>query len=203
MDYLNVFKRIKTMADTGLHYADNEFDKERYAELLEISFQLMASIMDAPVEKLKNTQLPVLDYPTPQVDVRGFILNENDDILLVQEKSDKKWALPGGWADIGLSPSENVIKEVKEESGLEVEVIKLLAVYDKKCHPHPPQPHYVYKIMFLCNVVGGELKVSHDINDVNWFSVDDLPELSEDRNLKSQIRELYRLSKSDGNVVFD
>ena len=96
----------------------------------------MASIMDAPVEKLKNTQLPVLDYPTPQVDVRGFILNENDDILLVQEKSDKKWALPGGWADIGLSPSENVIKEVKEESGLEVEVIKLLAVYDKKCHPH-------------------------------------------------------------------
>lgn len=106
------------MADTGLLYCQNEFDKERYEELSELSQQLMSAILSTPIDVITNSFSPVKDYPTPMVDVRGFILNTQNEILLVQEKSDMRWSIPGGWADIGLSPTENVLKEIHEESGL-------------------------------------------------------------------------------------
>ncbi len=181
------------MADTGLLYCQNEFDKERYEELSELSQQLMSAILSTPIDVITNSFSPVKDYPTPMVDVRGFILNTQNEILLVQEKSDMRWSIPGGWADIGLSPTENVLKEIHEESGLLAEVVRLLAVYDKKNHAHPPQTHYVYKLIFHCKALTTHLNVSHDINQASWFPIHQLPPLSTDRILETQLHELYNL----------
>ena len=195
-DSVALIKRIKTMADTGLLYAENEFDRERYEELLSISHELMSTVSGMPLEKLENFYLPIEDYPTPKVDVRGLVFNEKGELLMAQEQSDHRWALPGGWCDIGFTPSEVIEKEIQEETGLEAKAIRLLAVYDKKCHPHPPEAFYVYKFNFLCEILGGELKKGHDMLDVGFFSLNDLPPLSENRNLESQIQQLCELARN-------
>ncbi|WP_430814430.1 NUDIX hydrolase N-terminal domain-containing protein [Carboxylicivirga sp. RSCT41] len=195
MDYLNTFKKIKALAETGLVYAQNGYEIERNQELVDLSQQLMSAIADQPVEAFDKYYLPPKEYPTPKVDVRALILNEDDEILLAKEMMDGRWSIPGGWADIGHSPSEVVVKEVEEETGLHSEVERVLAIYDKRCHPHPPQPWYVYKIMFLCKVTGGELRGNFDIEEAAWFALDKLPPLSEDRILESQIKELYHLAR--------
>lgn len=195
MDYLNTFKKIKALAETGLVYAQNGYEIERNQELLDLSQQLMSAIANEPIETFDRYYLPPKEYPTPKVDVRALILNEKDEILLAKEVMDGRWSIPGGWADIGFSPSEVVIKEVEEETGLHSEVERVLAIYDKRCHPHRPQPWYVYKIMFLCKVTGGELRGNFDIEEARWFALDNLPPLSEDRILESQIKELYHLAK--------
>ncbi|WP_430818029.1 NUDIX hydrolase N-terminal domain-containing protein [Carboxylicivirga marina] len=186
---------MKALAETGLVYAQNGYEVERNQELVDLSKELMAAIANKPIEAIDKFYLPPKEYPTPKVDVRALILNEKDEVLLAKEMMDGKWSIPGGWADIGHSPSEVVVKEVKEETGLESKVERVLAIYDKRCHPHPPQPWYVYKIMFLCKSTGGELRGNFDIEEANWFALDKLPPLSEDRILKSQIKELYQLAK--------
>lgn len=195
MDYLNTFKKIKALAETGLVYAQNGYEVERNQELVNLSQELISAIAQQPVEALDKFYLPPKEYPTPKVDVRALILNDDDQILMAKEKMDGRWSIPGGWADIGHSPSEVIVKEVEEETGLISEVIRVLAIYDKRCHPHPPQPWYVYKIMFLCKMTGGELRGNFDIEEANWFAIDNLPPLSEDRILASQIEELFHLAK--------
>lgn len=190
---LTLAKRIKSIADTGLLYNTNAYDRERYAELLEISHTLSSLLMEQPVEVIKNFYAPVKDYPTPKVDVRGLLLNEAGDILLVKEMADGKWTLPGGWADIGLSPGEVIVKEFREETGLAIQPARLLAVFDKKCHAHPAQPYYVYKMALLCTLTGElHFQKGFDILDVGFFPLYALPVLSEDRILRSQIELLYQ-----------
>jgi ADP-ribose pyrophosphatase YjhB (NUDIX family) len=202
--FLEYIKRIKTISDLGLIYAENDYDIDRYKELQTISFEMMSMLTDKPMDILKNFYLPVKEYPTPNVDIRGFILNENKEILMVREKTDGKWSLPGGWAEIGYTPAEVIKKEVEEETGLTINVLRPLAIYDKRCHPHPPQPIYVYKIVFLCEQSGGYITTSFDISDVNYFSINNLPEISESRILKSQIEQLYqKVLMADMSVYFD
>ena len=154
INILNIAKRLKSMAEVGLMYSEIGYDIDRYKELKEISFELLSQISDQPIEEIKGAFREPLGYPTPDVDVRGVIVNEKQQILLVKEALDGKWTLPGGWCEIGMTPKENIIKEMKEETGLDVEVNRLLAVFDKRCHPHPPQSHYVYKLVFECKVTG-------------------------------------------------
>lgn len=199
---LELIKRIKSLADTGLVYSQNDYDKERYEELLAISLQLLSTVSEKPLEALSNFYLPEEDYPTPKIDIRALVLNKENKILMAKEQNDGKWSIPGGWGDIGYSPSEVVVKEVKEETGLDVKVLKLLAVFDKKCHPHPPEPLYVYKLVFLCEKNGGDLKRGFDIEDVDYFDIDDLPALSENRVLKSQIEQLYQLAQEKSHEVY-
>lgn len=201
-DSLQLIKRIKSLADTGLVYVEDDYDKDRYEEIREISLQLLETVSGQPLQALGDFFMPVKDYPTVKVDVRGFILNYAHEILMVKESIDGKWTIPGGWADIGYSPSEVAIKEVKEETGLKAEVVRLLAIYDKKCHPHPPEPYYIYKLMFLCKVVGGELNHGFDMQGVGYFPLDRLPELSKDRILKSQLEQLYAMALENENEVY-
>ncbi len=202
--HLELMKRIKALADTGLVYAKDEYDRERYEELKEISLQLMAQVSGRSLSVLQDFFLPEKDYPTVKVDVRGLLLNDKDEILMTKESVDGKWTIPGGWADIGDTPSEAIIKEIKEETGLMAEAVRLLAVYDKSQHPHPPQPFYVYKLNFLCRITGGKLQPGFDIMDVDFFSLDKLPPLSQDRILNSQIEHLFGLAKSPvAKVHFD
>ena len=201
---LNEIKRIKSLADIGLLYSNNDYDKERYLELREISFRLLHRISDHSIENLKDHFPLVSDYPTAKVDIRGLVLSSNKEILLVKESADGKWSLPGGWADIGFSPKEVIVKEFKEETGLEVIPLKLLAVFDKKMHQHPPQPFYVYKLAVYCEAVSTEIIKGFDVLDVQYFTIDNLPDLSADRILKSQIELLYnKVLKGDFETYFD
>ena len=201
-EQLDVIKRIKAIAETGLLYAEGNYDLERYEELKEISLKLMAELSGYSFTKLDNFFLPQLDYPTPKVDVRGLVLNDKDEILMAQESTDGKWTIPGGWADVGNTPKEVALKEIKEETGLDSEIVRLVAVYDKQRHPHPPEPYYIYKLIFHCKVTGGELQPGFDMQGADWFSLEELPPLSEERILESQLHHLYTLVKDNIQDVY-
>ncbi|UGU16945.1 NUDIX hydrolase [Sinomicrobium kalidii] len=201
-DILNLLKRVQAIADTGLVYAKDDYDIERYEELRDLNMELFRRYTGHREEDIRPMFPPVKEYPTAKVDVRGLVLSPEKEVLLVRESADGKWALPGGWADIGFTASETIVKEFQEETGLNVKPERLLAVMDKKMHPHPPQPFYVYKIVFHCTVLSGELEKSFDVLDVDYFKMDALPELSEDRILKSQIEMLYRKVISGDTVPY-
>ena len=190
-DWLNIAKRLEAIAQIGLTYSKDDYDTERYHEIRDISHQIFNHYTDAPLEKIQNLFSRENGYPTPKVDVRGVIFQDKK-ILLVKEKLDGMWALPGGWADIGFTPSEVVVKEVKEEAGLEIAPVKLLAVYDKKCHAHPPSALHVYKMFILCAITGGTLNPGMETLEAEFFSQDKLPELSVERNTPEQIHLLFK-----------
>ena len=202
-DILNQIKKLKALADTGLLYAISEYDRERYNELHEISIELMSQVSGNDVNILTAMFAPVTDYPTVKTDVRALVLSaDKKQILLARESADGKWSLPGGWADVGQSPKEVAIKEVQEETGLNVTPIALLAVFDKRKHPHPPQPFYVYKMVIYCEATSLNLQKGFDVLDVAWHDADNLPELSEDRILKSQIDLVYKKAVSNDYVAY-
>ena len=203
-DLFNDIKQLKNIADIGLLYAADAYDRERYIELHAVSLKMMSRHTDTPLSKMTDFYRPITDYPTPKVDIRALVLNTDHQILLVQERSDGRWALPGGWADIGLTAREVAAKEVFEETGLTVSPTRLLAVFDKKCHPHPPQAYYVYKFVILCSYVSGDLRPAHDILDSRYFDINNLPPLSENRILKSQIELVFQKAHTnDIETYFD
>jgi ADP-ribose pyrophosphatase YjhB (NUDIX family) len=201
---LEEIKRLKAIAETGLLYCKNEYDRERYEEVADISFRLLSGITGYDTDLLTIALPAAKDYPTAKVDIRAFILSADGKVLLVKEIVDGRWSLPGGWADVGYSPKETVIKECKEETGLDVVPERLLAVFDKRLHAHPPQPFYVYKMFFYCKAVSTNLIKGFDVLDIGYFDVADLPELSQDRVLKSQIELLYKkVLSADAEASFD
>ncbi|WP_163469964.1 NUDIX hydrolase N-terminal domain-containing protein [Fusobacterium sp. IOR10] len=200
---INLIKRNISLCDLGYLYAHNGYDDERYQELKEINMKLLNLITDNDLEELCNFYLPIKEYPTPKVEVRGMLFNEKNEILMVEEKLDKgKWSIPGGWADIGFSPKEMIIKEMKEETGLDVKVVKVLAILDKKFYDHPEEPFYTYKIVFLCEKISGELRNTFDIDDVRFFPLSSLPPLSKPRILKEQIDLLCKLINDNDSQVY-
>lgn len=183
-------KRIQAIAQSGLTYSSNEYDIERYEELRSISVAMMSEYSNTPLEKVGRLFASEKGYQTPKVDVRAIIIKDNK-ILMVKEKLDGCWALPGGWADVGYTAGEVAVKEVKEEAGLDVLPVKLLAVLDKKCHPHPPSPYHIYKLFILCDCIGGQAEAGMETSDVGYFAEESLPELSVERNTESQIRLMF------------
>ncbi len=199
--FVEYLKRVQAMAKTGLSYAEDAYDLERYEELKVMTNKMLSDVSGFLAEDI-SAQFDSLDtYPTPKIDVRGLVLKENM-VLLIQEKSDTKWALPGGWCDIGYSPSENIVKEVSEEAGLEVKVSRLLAVWDKRKHDHPLDLNSVYKLNFLCEIVSGTPTPGEETMDARFFPINDLPPLSLMRNTPQQILRLFELARS-GEVDFD
>ena len=199
-DIIELVKRLQSIADIGLLYSVNDYDKERYAEIKEISLRFWQKLSGVEINSIKELLLDTKEYPTAKVDIRGILI-EDRRILLVREMNDGRWSLPGGWADIGYSPKEVMIKEFKEETGIDIIPERLLAIFDKKKHPHPPQPFYVYKLVFHCKSLSSDIKKGFDMLDVQFFDIDHLPELSENRILKSQIQLLYK-SIVEGSPVY-
>lgn len=193
--WLQVAQQLQSIAQAGLTFGENKYDIERYEQIMELSRRIIADHTDLVYERIKDVFSLEKGYLTPKVDVRGVVLR-NDKILFVKETIDGKWSLPGGWADVGFTPKEIAEKEVWEESGLEVKAEKLIAVLDKKCHPHPPDINYVYKIFILCTEAGGSLNPGMETSDAGFFSLNDLPELSEPRNTKSQVEMIYKMASS-------
>jgi ADP-ribose pyrophosphatase YjhB (NUDIX family) len=201
--WLEIAKKLQAMAQSGLAYSNNMYDTERYEELRNISADIMSKYTDIGTEKIKDLFCNEVGYQTPKVDIRAVIFRENK-ILMVREKLDGAWALPGGWADIGLTPREIAVKETKEEAGLDVRPVKLLAVYDKRCHPHPPSPYHVYKIFIMCEIIGGNLSAGMETSQVGFFGRNELPELSVERNTESQILTIFGyFDNPSKEVMFD
>ncbi|GAA3411037.1 NUDIX hydrolase [Paenibacillus hodogayensis] len=198
--WLRWTQRIQALAQAGLTYTENGYDVERYEELREISIAMMQELSGAPYPVVKELFASETGYPTPKVDVRGVVFEEGR-ILLVKEKSDGKWTLPGGWADIGYTPKETAVKEIREEAGLDVRADRLLAVLDKKCHPHPPESYYIYKIFIRCEQTGGRPEAGLETSDVAYFAEDALPELSLNRTTESQIRLMFEYLRDPNKAV--
>lgn len=190
-ELLTVAQRVQALAQSGLTYAADTYDRERYEELRSLSVTLLAGLTDEPVEKIIRVFASERGYQTPKVDVRAVVTREGREVLLVREKIDGGlWTLPGGWADVGLSPFEVAAKEAQEETGLIVKPSRLLALFDKKKHQHPPQPWYIYKAFIQCEVRGGSLLAdTSETSGARWFRDDELPlnELSTDRTTASQL----------------
>src|ERR1035441_7203951 len=170
-------RRLQAIAQSGLAYSPNQYDFERYAAVREIAAEMMADGSASPVAPIRDLFASQSGYATPKVDVRAAVFRE-DRILLVQEREDSAWSLPGGWADVGESPAEATVREVREESGYETRAVKLLAVYDRNRHGHPPIPFHAYKLFFRCELIGGEPALSNETTGVDWFGEDRLPPLS-------------------------
>jgi ADP-ribose pyrophosphatase YjhB (NUDIX family) len=201
--WLDWAKRIQALSQTGLAFSKNVYDIERYEELRNISVEIMSEYTDLEMQKIQDLFTNEIGYQTPKVDVRGVVFKDGQ-ILMVNENWDNKWALPGGFCDVGLSPSENVVKEIKEESGFDVIPVKLLAVFDKNKHPHPPDPYHYYKIFILCEIIGGAATTGIETNNIQFFSENNLPELSTSRITESQIHALFEfLRNPEKETLFD
>jgi ADP-ribose pyrophosphatase YjhB (NUDIX family) len=200
--WLEVAQRLQSIAQAGLTYSVDKYDLERFDQVLQVSKDIISQYSTLSMEKITKIFDLEEGYLTPKVDVRGVVFR-NDKILLVRESIDGKWALPGGWADVGYTPSEVVEKEVEEEAGLLVKTTRLLAVFDKKCHDHPPDLYYVYKLFFLCRESGGALAHGMETTEVNFFALHELPELSSGRNTPAQIKSMFELRNRPGGTLFD
>lgn len=196
-------KRIQALSQIGLTYSEDPYDRERYEELRDISVDMMTCCSDADKEQVRVSFASDTGYATPKVDVRGVVFRDGK-LLLVKEKADGAWSLPGGWADIGFSPSEVVVKEIQEESGFQARAIRLLAVLDKRFHQHPPEPNHVYKLFILCGIIGGEAASGTETSEVGFFAENELPPLSEERNTEAQLRLLFQIyGQPDHPVILD
>jgi ADP-ribose pyrophosphatase YjhB (NUDIX family) len=203
LKWLEWAKQIQAISQIGLTYAKDPYDIERYEQLRNLSIEIVNEYTNAGVPLLKEAFANEKGYATPKVDIRGVVFR-GDRILLVKEKADGGWSLPGGWADIGLSPKEVAVKEVREESGFEVEPVKLLAILDKSKHNHPPSLYHTYKLFILCEIVGGSDQAGMETSAVGFFARDRLPELSEERNTYEQIQLMFDLHENPfSEVVLD
>jgi ADP-ribose pyrophosphatase YjhB (NUDIX family) len=185
-------EQVLATAQAGLTYSRDPFDIGRFHALRDATAALIAE--QSAQDPVRIADWIALDsgYPTPKLDVRALILNEQGQLLLVRERSDGCWTLPGGWCDIGDSPAGAVVREVVEETGLVCRAVQLLALFDKLKHPHPPQLPHAHKAFFLCEVVGGQLLTETDeTQDAAYFPIDALPELSRHRVVASQLRTLH------------
>jgi ADP-ribose pyrophosphatase YjhB (NUDIX family) len=189
--WLSWTKRLQAIAQTGLTFTRDHYDRQRYEELQAIAAEMMAAGSGMPdSQKLLDLFRGEVGYATPKVEVRGAVVRENQ-ILLVREREDGGWTMPGGWADVGESPTAMVVREVKEESGLDVSPRKLAAVFDRNKHPHPPIPSHAYKLYFLCDLLGGEITPSFETPEVGFFPRHELPRLSAPRITPYQIEHMF------------
>ncbi|WP_347995254.1 NUDIX hydrolase [Eubacterium sp.] len=165
---------IQSIAQAGLTYGKDEFDKERYERLREISAEMISHKTDISVEKVKDLFCNETGYQTPKVDTRAAVFKDGK-ILMVHEKNGT-WALPGGWCDVDQSVAENTVKETKEEAGINVETTKLIAVHDRNKHNKPIYAYGVIKIFVLCTPVGGKFEQNIETTEIKYFSKDEIPE---------------------------
>lgn len=179
-------RRLRAIAQTGLTFGESEYDLERYRQIQQIADEIFSEYAGIEHQAIKEFFARDEGYATPQVDVRGAVFKDGR-ILLVRERLDGLWTLPGGYADVNDSPSEAVEREVFEESGFTVRASKLAMVYDKRLHDHPPSPRHTYKLFFLCDMLDGEATTSFETTAVDFFDLDTLPELSTHRTTASQL----------------
>ncbi|MBI1282132.1 MAG: NUDIX domain-containing protein [Anaerolineaceae bacterium] len=206
--WLHWAQRLQALSQTGLTFAENEFDRDRYQQIGAIAAEMMAAGGMGELDGLQKLFEQQQGYTTPKVDVRGVVIH-NGKLLLVREKlDDGRWTLPGGWADVGESPSLAVEREIEEEAGYTARAIKLLALYDRNKHDHPPYIFHAYKVFFRCELVD---EVQHLIPNVEteetgWFAESELDalQLSVGRVTLKQLKRFFEFERNpDWPTDFD
>ncbi|MCD6333342.1 MAG: NUDIX hydrolase N-terminal domain-containing protein [Bacteroidales bacterium] len=197
-------KQLIALAEIGLHHAYNDFDHKRYQEMLDQSVQLMGELTHTDAKWIADSVVELDGYKTPKVDVRAVVFDKQHRLLLVKEMVDGHWSLPGGWADVGYTPSEVAVKEALEEAGAIVKPKRLLAVLDKQRHHHPPGIYYIYKIFIECHLERIAESDHMETTEAGFFQPDNLPPLSLPRNTAEQIQMLFDMHSGKVNPpVFD
>ena len=191
-DWLALARELQALAQIGLTFTENPYDVERYEQLQTAVAKMLAHGFSVDPSDVQDVFKELRGYVTPQVDVRGAIFR-GDSVLLVQEKSDGKWTMPGGFCDVNMSSAENVVKEIREEATVDATVRKLIGVYDKRKHlPNESRQYrHIYKIFYQCEIVSGEPSPGMETQGAEFFSVGTLPELSTGRITEGQIQEAY------------
>ena len=193
-------RRLQSIAQNGRNYSKNEFDLQRYQQVEDVAAEIAARYSDGELQTIKAMFGRETGPATPKIDVRAAVISENK-ILLVKERGDG-WTLPGGWVDPGESPSEAAVRETKEESGYDVNAVRLMAIYDRDRQGHPPCPFHVYKLIFLCELAGGSARTSLETDAVSFYSEEELPALSESRILSPQVKRAFAFAR-DPNLPAD
>jgi len=196
--WLTWARELQAIAQTGLAYTADPYDSERYHAIRALAARIMAEHSSAGAAVIEELFAAQTGYATPKVDVRGAVFRDGR-ILLVREVADAgRWTVPGGWADVNQSPSESVIREVREEAGVEVTVRKLAAVYDRERHGHrPPLPFHVFKLFFICDLAGGTPAPGPETSEVGFFGQGDVPaDLSVGRVLRWQIDRMFEHARA-------
>ncbi len=201
--WLNWAKQLQSLAQAGLTYSKDKYDIERFQQIRNLSVEILSEYTGISNEKIEDLFCNEIGYQTPKIDIRGAIFKENK-ILLVKESVDGCWSMPGGWAEVNLSIKENIIKEAKEEAGLNVVAKRLIAVLDRNKHNEPVSAYGIYKIFVLCELIDGAFEKNIETEESGFFSLADLPPLSVERNTKKQIEMCFN-SKSNDKIftIFD
>ena len=200
--WLALAKRLQSIASTGMHYSRAEFDKERYAEVASIANDMLASLGNVPVARIEGL-VPdfATGYATPKVEVRGAVIRD-ERVLLIREACDGLWALPGGFADVGISPAENIVKEVREEASLQVSATAIYGIRHKAKHEYDPDVRDFYKIFFLCESLDdADPAPGLEATEARFFGLDDLPPLSTGRVLRKDIEAAFLFRDDPKNVL--
>jgi ADP-ribose pyrophosphatase YjhB (NUDIX family) len=188
--WLRIAREVAAIAQTGLAFSADGFDQQRYQRLRELAALLLAQGSAGEQESILELLRREKGYATPKVDVRGAAF-EDGRVLMVREISDGKWTLPGGWADINQSAGECVVREIAEESGFKARALKLAAVYDYQTRNPPPHIDSIYKMFFICEIVGGAACASNETSEVAFFARQELPPLSMGRTTAAQIDRMF------------
>ena len=201
--WLSIAREIQQLSQTGLAFAVTDYEKQRYNRLIEVVSEIISDHTELEKEKLEKVLMKQPGYATPKIDVRAAVIKE-DRILLVKERTDKRWAMPGGWADVGNVPSEVAIRETKEESGFDVKPLKVIGVFDANRSGTPLEFFHAFKIIFLCELLGGEASTSDETEEVEFFSLNELPPLSQNRTNQKHLNEiLAHLINPQRQTYFD
>jgi len=190
--WLSIARELRAIAQTGLAFAMDRFDRQRYERVRELAARMLARGSGADYDAMLGILMKDTGYATPKVDVRGAAFVDGR-VLLVREISDGKWTLPGGWSDVNQSAAECVMREIAEESGFEARALKLAAVRDYQRSGHPPRNlDSIYKMFFICEITGGAARGSDETSDAAFFPRDDLPPLSLGRTTAAQIERMFQ-----------
>ena len=193
---------LQSLAQAGLTYGKDAFDRERYERIREISAEMVAHMSEIPAEKVKELFCNETGYQTPKIDTRAAIF-EDGKILLVRENNGK-WSLPGGWCDVNVSVGENTVKEVKEEAGLDVTADRIIAIQDRARHNLPAYAYGVCKVFVQCSVTGGHFQENPETTGYGYFAEDDLPMLAEEKNNEEQIKMCFAAYRTNcWKTLFD
>lgn len=195
-------EQLQSLAQAGLYYVKDEFDRERFQRVREIAAEMLAERTGLPTEKVTELFCADSGYQTPKVDTRAAVFQDGK-ILLVQERSGR-WALPGGWCEFNLSPAENAVKEAEEEAGVRVSVKSLIAVQDRDRHNRPPYPFHIVKCFFLCELLSGAFRENSETLASGFFARDALPPLAEEKCCAEQVQMCFDAAASENwTVLFD
>jgi ADP-ribose pyrophosphatase YjhB (NUDIX family) len=196
-------REIQALAQTGRHYARDNYQRDRCLRLMEIAAEMIANHTDIDAPALMKSFKSQIGYATPKVDVRAAVFKDNR-LLLVRERSDGGWTMPGGWADVGDIPSKAAERETWEESGFRVKTRRLVGVYDAN-RTHPLEVFHAFKIIFLCDILNGEARPSAETSEAAFFSLEEIPDaLSGERTTSRHIRDVFEVLKNpECPAVFD